>query len=136
MKLTIHCDGGARGNPGPAASAFVVTDENNSLVHEQGFFLGETTNNVAEYTALIKAFEWLIQSPLNYESLTCIFDSELVVKQITGVYKIKSPHLATLAGAIRQLQIKLPVTPTYLHVRREQNKDADRLVNQTLDSYK
>lgn len=135
MKMTIHCDGGARGNPGPAACAFVVSVDS-AQVYEEGFYLGENTNNVAEYSAAVKALEWLIgyTSIKDITSLEFVFDSELVVKQITGVYKIKSPHLAQLAQRVLALARQLPVTPSYRHVLRADNRDADLLVNQTLDN--
>jgi len=135
MKMTIHCDGGARGNPGPAACAFVVSIEG-AHIYEEGSYLGETTNNVAEYSAAVKALEWLetYPSPQEITSLEFVFDSELVVKQITGVYKIKSPHLAQLAQRVLSLARELPVTPTYRHVLRADNREADLLVNQTLDN--
>ena len=97
--LTIYCDGGARGNPGPAGSAFVVTDAGGNVIHSEGEYLGEATNNVAEYRALVMALEWLTQRPAqgkqgDFEKATIKLDSELVVKQTNGLYKIKSPSMS------------------------------------------
>ncbi len=132
--LRVFCDGGARGNPGPAASAFVATDENGALIHQQGFYLGVTTNNQAEYQAVIEALRWL--STTNHELLTINFylDSQLVVNQIKGLFKIKEPGLKIKNLEIKELikNYKLQIK-NYWYVPREQNAAADFLVNQTLD---
>lgn len=136
--LEIYCDGGSRGNPGPAASAFIVF-KNSQVVHEAGFFLGPATNNQAEYTAVIRALEWLSSpSPLT-SSVTHIkfyLDSLLVVSQLRGQYKIKNQNLLQHTNHIKQLIHALPRFQfSFNHIPRSLNSRADFLVNQTLDSH-
>lgn len=129
--MKIFCDGGARGNPGPAASAFVVYDSSDKLVFKNSRFLGHATNNVAEYTALIMALSWLTQN--QKEATEIILDSELVKKQMTGEYKVKSPALQSLVARAKALEEKLPFAVEFVHTLRVGNSKADALVNQTLD---
>lgn len=135
--LSIYCDGGSRGNPGLAASAFVVYDANNKQFYQQGFFLGVITNNQAEYQAVIEALKWLStinHEPTNQLTINFYLDSQLVVNQINGVYKIKDPNLKIKYLEIKKLIAcsKLPVA-NFVHILREKNSQADLLVNQTLD---
>lgn len=139
FELKIFTDGGSRGNPGPAASGVYITDESNTKVTEIGKTLGVTTNNVAEYTAVILALEWFLANPKQTQSITKIsfyMDSLLVCSQLTGKWKIKDANMARLAFIIREHmhQIKLPIT--FTHVPRAQNKEADRMVNWALDNEK
>ncbi len=133
--LTINCDGGSRGNPGPAACAFVVSSEGQEIF-SKGTFLGQTTNNVAEYQAVFTAFEWLVENKEKYKDygVAFILDSELVVRQLTGVYKIKNENLKQLASQIKEIENRLPFKISFRNVLREKNKTADQLVNDTLDS--
>jgi len=126
--LEIYCDGGARGNPGPAASAFVVY-ENKKVVHKEGKYLGIATNNVAEYTAVIMALTWLTGSA----DVIFYLDSELVVKQLTGLFKIKNEKLRELAIKVKTLEKNFTGEIVYKNLRREKNSVADSLVNETLD---
>lgn len=132
-KLQIFCDGGARGNPGPAAAAFVVF-RGEGKVHEQSKYLGRTTNNVAEYEAVLMALDWLIKNfdPKNLR-VEFFLDSELVVKQINGIYKVKNTKLQTLHQKILGLLAKFLSRPIIRNVLRQHNKQADLLVNKRLD---
>ncbi len=136
--LIVHTDGGSRGNPGEAACAFVIRRDD-EVIEQQGFFLGITTNNTAEYLGVVKAHEWLLaQSDLLKEikEINFFLDSELIVRQLNGIYKIKHLQLKNYYKMIRQFENILKqkaITITYAHVRREENKDADSLVNITLD---
>jgi len=130
--MRIFCDGGSRGNPGPAASAFVVYD-NKQAIHSESKYIGETTNNVAEYTALLMAMEWLRKNP---SDVTIVLDSELVKKQMTGEYKIKNQNLRVLATEINKIVKELSVNIDYVHTLREGNLHADKLVNMELDAHK
>jgi ribonuclease HI len=137
MTLRIHCDGGARGNPGPAASAFVVLDEQGSVLHQEGHYLGETTNNQAEYAGVLFAVQWLISSSFNSSDtyVTFVLDSELVVRQLIGQYKVKDENLKIRKNEIDNLMHSWKVgDKKFINVRRDQNVLADSLVNQTLDS--
>lgn len=133
--LKIYCDGGARGNPGPAAAAFVA-EEDGKVIYKGTKFLGTTTNNVAEYSAVILALVWLlknssIQHPAS--GIQIILDSELVAKQLSGKFKIKNSNLKKLFEDAKSLEKKIQVKITFSTVERSKNKLADFLVNKTLD---
>lgn len=128
--LTLFTDGGSRGNPGPAASGFILLDQDGSTVHEEGKYLGITTNNVAEYTALVLGLEKALH--LKAKIIEIKMDSELIVKQMKGEYRIKQPHLLEIADKVRKLLDKFEKF-SFTHVRREYNKQADRMVNIALD---
>lgn len=131
--LKIYCDGGARGNPGPAAGAFVVMD-GKKIVYKNSRFLGTTTNNVAEYSAAYDALKWLAVYKKNvHRKLVFFLDSELVVRQLSGEYKIKSPKLKTLASKIKTLEKRMASEISYNYVPRAKNKLADEMVNKQLD---
>lgn len=130
--LLIHSDGGARGNPGPAAGAFVIKNPAGQTLFEAGRFLGITTNNVAEYQALLEALNKARE--LGAEGVECFLDSQLVVRQLNGQYKIKDPKMQTLFRKItKAAQVFQKVS--FTHVEREKNGRADELVNQTLDNH-
>ena len=134
-ELIIHTDGGSRGNPGPAASGFVV-EMGGKEVYKGSKYLGKQTNNVAEYSAVIIALEWLSLSPFtaHCSQITFFLDSELVVKQINGIYKVKDETLKILVAKIIEMLKMYSVKVTFKNVPREQNKEADLLVNQELDN--
>ena len=132
MKLTIFTDGGARGNPGPAGIGIVIK-ENGKTVKEYGEYIGETTNNQAEYRALISALE--TARNMKAEEVNIFMDSELIVKQIKGQYKIKHPGLAPLFLKLHNLRSGFKRF-TVSHIRREKNKEADALVNKAIDEKK
>jgi len=123
-------DGGARGNPGPAGYGAYVEDEEGRVVGELSGFLGVTTNNVAEYHGLLAALSFAHR--LGARALVVHADSELVVKQMNGQYKVKHEKLRPLFLEARELASGLPRF-TIRHVRREQNRDADRLANEAMD---
>lgn len=129
----IYCDGGARGNPGPAACAFVVKNESGEIIYSYGKYLGETTNNQAEYGAVIEALTWLSENQSEQEILFFL-DSQLVVNQINGVYKIKEKSLQEKNILIKKLinDYKIKIK-SFTYIPREKNFLADRLVNETLD---
>ncbi|MFA5133988.1 MAG: ribonuclease HI family protein [Patescibacteria group bacterium] len=132
MKLTIFTDGGARGNPGPAGIGIVIKS-NGDTVKEYGEYIGETTNNQAEYKALISALN--TAKEMGAEEVSVFMDSELVVKQIKGEYKVKHPELAPLFLKIHNLRGQFKKF-SVMHVLREKNKEADRLVNEAIDNRK
>ena len=137
-EITINTDGGSRGNPGPAAIG-VYASVNNEEIFTISERIGETTNNVAEYTAVIKALEKIIDNKIVSNKIKFILDSELIVKQITGKYKVKLPHLQELKKNVVDLvkkgrEEKIINLMTFTHVLREKNKEADKLVNMALDS--
>ncbi len=131
--LKIHTDGGARGNPGPAAIAFVIYDDQGEAVFSQGKYLGQATNNQAEYQAVEMAIDWLIKNAVNEES-EFYLDSQLVANQLQGNFKIKNTELKTVWEKIKKniLANKL-VIKNFVYVPREKNILADNLVNRILD---
>lgn len=133
MMLKIFTDGGARGNPGPAAIGVVVLDEHNTKQWQVAKVIGVATNNIAEYMALKAAFEYLVSLPSPPTAVAFYLDSLLVVQQMKGVYKIKEPSLQTLKAVIDTLRTQLLCPISFTHVPRAQNTEADRLVNQALD---
>ena len=130
--VIINTDGGARGNPGHAGIGVVIKNSLGDFIFKHGSYIGETTNNVAEYKALIKALE--SAKDLEAESLKINMDSELIVKQMTGLYKIKQPLLIELACEVKKLLTNF-TNYEFKHVRREYNKDADAMVNIAIDEY-
>ncbi|MCK4343326.1 MAG: ribonuclease HI family protein [Phycisphaerae bacterium] len=130
MELIIHVDGGARGNPGPAGAGVVIVEKDGGLIYEAGFFLGRQTNNAAEYQALIHALQRAERC--GAQAITVYSDSELLVRQITGEYRVKSPSLAKLYEQVQILLLKVPRW-TVRHVRREANVRADELANLAMD---
>ena len=129
--IKVFTDGGSRGNPGPAASAFVVFD-NSKILAKEGKFLGNTTNNIAEYNALLLAVEWLDKNKLT-ENIKFFLDSELIVKQLNKTYKIKNKNLKIIFLRINKLLDEGFEGSSFIHVPRGQNKLADELVNKILD---
>ena len=127
--IEVFCDGGARGNPGPAAYGFVVKEQAIVVYQGQGF-IGIATNNVAEYTAVIEALTWA--KGRHPGQLQFYLDSQLVVSQLSGLYKVKNATIRNLIFKIRTLETNFGQVQ-YIHIPRGQNKEADRLVNQALD---
>ncbi len=132
--IKIYCDGGSRGNPGASASAFIVYSEDGKIVYSQSVYLGIATNNIAEYKGVILALEWLLAQVDIKVPVPFYLDSQLIVNQLNGVYKIKEPKLLILAGIIKNLEKSLTCKISFKHIFRNENKDADLLVNQTLDA--
>ena len=133
MKATMFADGGSRGNPGPAASGAVLFDEAGAVLREVGTFLGVATNNVAEWTGLLTGLEAALE--LGVDDLAVRLDSELVVKQISGAYRVKNEGLIPLHAKAKVLLRKFAHVDVQ-HVPRKQNAAADALVNQVLDAHR
>lgn len=131
MKAILHSDGGARGNPGPAGIGVVLRTESGEVIGEIAQGIGEATNNVAEYAALIAGLEMALDKGVTEIDIRC--DSELVVSQLLGRWKIKKDTLRPLAVKARALMNRFD-SFTLEHVRRELNADADRLANQGMDA--
>lgn len=135
MQFTIYGDGGARGNPGPAGAGAVVRDASGATVATVSEFLGIATNNVAEYTAVVRALEALLAhlgADAKNAEVDIRLDSMLVVKQMSGEWKLKNEGLKPLAARVRELSTSF-ARVSFMHVYREQNKDADRLANEAMD---
>ena len=156
MKYIIHTDGGSRGNPGPAAIGVVIAGETGDMRHETGRpednktgkqliaefgkAIGETTNNVAEYTAVIEALKYLRHEDMKTgrhedgKTVHFFLDSALVVNQMNGLFKVKDNKMRELLTHAKILENELGGNVTYTAVPREQNKRADELVNEALDA--
>jgi ribonuclease HI len=128
--LILNADGGARGNPGPAGCGAVLTLPNGDVVASLNKFLGNTTNNVAEYQGLLLGLE--AAQAHGASSLEVRLDSELIVRQLNGQYKVKSPHLKPLFDQAKSL-LQAFDSVNVVHVRREQNREADKLANLAMD---
>lgn len=131
MRFVLNCDGGSRGNPGPAAVGVVIRDTQGEVVGEVSQAIGTATNNVAEYEAVIRGLERAIE--LGADSVDLIGDSELVAKQITGEYKVKHVDMKQLHSRVLELLRGLDDW-TVRTVPRAENSEADALVNQALDA--
>jgi len=129
-KLLLHTDGGSRNNPGPAATGFVLKNESGEVLKKGGTFLGVATNNEAEYRALIEGLQAAKEFHPNH--LDCFLDSLLAVNQLNGVFKIKEARLRELVFETKSLEQEL-TSVRYQYVPREENKEADTIVNQILD---
>jgi len=128
--IIIHVDGGSRGNPGPAGAGVSIRSDTGELVHEGAYFLNTQTNNGAEYLALIRALQRVEQR--RTDRVDIFSDSELLVRQITGEYRVKSPKLAKLFEQVQFLLLKTPKW-SIRHIRREENCRADELANLAMD---
>ena len=131
MKAKLSTDGGARGNPGPAAYGYVLEAEDGTVLDARGETIGVATNNVAEYRALIAGLEKAVE--LGIDELEVVSDSELLVKQMQGEYRVKNEALRELNDEANFLEKKLGRV-RYTAVRREHNELADKLVNEALDA--
>ena len=131
MKAKLSTDGGARGNPGPAAFGYVLETEDGTVLDARGERIGIATNNVAEYRALLAGLEKAIE--LGVDELEVVSDSELLVKQMRGEYRVKNEALRDLNEEANALESRLGRV-RYTAVRREHNELADRLVNEALDA--
>lgn len=135
MRFTIYGDGGSRGNPGPAGSGAIIRNEAGETVGTVSEFLGTTTNNVAEYTAILRALELLagmLEGKAKDAEVHVCMDSMLVIRQMKGEWKIKHPNMKPLAARVSEL-VRQFGSVTFEHVYREHNKDADRLANEAMD---
>lgn len=139
-RIYINTDGGSRGNPGLAAIGVCFFDQKNKIIYQYKEFIGTATNNEAEYTAIIRAIELLSKSKivnLTDESLIiiCRLDSQLVVEQLNGNYKVKNERLAKMHGYLQTLIKDLNRKIEFIYIARTENKIADKLVNEALDEY-
>lgn len=129
LKVKLNIDGGARGNPGPAAAGVVIRADD-TILYQAGLYIGHATNNVAEYSALLAGLK--AAAKLGAAEVQVISDSELLVRQMNGQYRVKNDGLRPLYAEALDLADQFEQV-TFEHVRREYNKDADKLVNQAID---
>jgi ribonuclease HI len=131
-KIYVYTDGGCRGNPGPSAIGIVICDENKKIIQKHKDRIGNGTNNIAEYKALIKALEIAVSHCR--KNIFCFLDSELVVRQLNGIYRVKKDHLLKLFNIVKDRERAFE-SVIYNHVKRENEfiQKADELVNEALD---
>jgi ribonuclease HI len=137
QKIILHTDGGARGNPGPAGAGYVIFDTQGTTLKEGATYLGHQTNNFAEYSAVILGLTMIVDhfgAPACKDLHVVVrMDSELVCRQLNGIYKVKHPNIIPLYQQVRILMTNSFPHITFEHVRREHNKHADRLSNDAMD---
>lgn len=133
--VEIYSDGGARGNPGPGACAFVIKSEG-KIIAQDSKYLGSVTNNFAEYSGVLLALNYILENPVtrsNNQTTSFYMDSELVVRQLNGHYKVKSSSLQKINNEVRILLARIESNIIFENVPRIKNREADRLVNLELD---
>ncbi len=133
-EVVIYCDGGSRGNPGEAAYGFVVFNVHKEQIYSEGKRVGINTNNYAEYSAVVNALKYVSTLEKKPSTINFFLDSMLVVEQLSGKWKVKSESLRDLYHTVKTLEMSLKAKIKYQHVPREQNKEADRMVNLALDN--
>lgn len=135
-KIHIYTDGGSRGNPGPSALGVYITDEKGSVIAKIGKRLGVTTNNIAEYSAILAGLAYVLgnKDNLSPESINFFMDSQLAYSQLIGIYKVKNDGIRQLMFEIRKKEAELAIPIYYAHIPREENKNADAMVNLALDN--
>lgn len=134
--IDVFCDGGARGNPGPAAIGVVIKTKQGQVLSRLGKKIGIATNNIAEYTAVIEALSWLVDNRRLFAGSIQVrfyLDSQLVVSQLNGVFKVKHPNIRALVMRVREKEGELGGAISYTHIPREENSQADTLLNKALD---
>lgn len=134
MEVNIYTDGGARGNPGPAAVGIHIEDKEGNHIVSIGKKIGHATNNVAEYSAVVEALDLVLELSQKVSKINFFLDSNLVVSQLNGVFKLKSPSLRNLLIKVRQKETETGSQISYTYIPRENNKIADGLVNRALDN--
>ncbi len=132
MTYQIYSDGACRGNPGPSGIGAVILNDKGKVVHEISKYIGVVTNNVAEYEALLEALDYCVKKKLS--PVEILADSQLMIRQLSGQYKVKHPNMIPLHQKAKEYMIHLKVTG-FTHVLREFNKRADELANQGIDDH-
>jgi len=137
MKVNIYTDGGSRGNPGISGYGVVVTDASGQTIHQEAKFLGVKTNNEAEYMGFIAALNWLKNhhSQLKITSIDFFSDSQLIIRQIKGQYKVKAKNLLPLFNSVKSLMTQIDLPIHFQDILRHRNQLADALANQAMDDH-
>jgi ribonuclease HI len=134
--IIIFTDGGSRGNPGPAACGVFIKNEKEEVLAKIGKYLGNTTNNVAEYSAIIEGFKWVVENKdkIQMQKIYFYMDSLLAYSQLVGLYKVKNEKIREMVFDIRKFEAQIHAPIIYSHIPREKNTLADELVNIALDN--
>ncbi len=131
--LKIYTDGGARGNPGPAAYGVVVKNNKGKILYQKGKKIGKATNNQAEYMGLIAGLYWVVEQTPQPDKIDFFLDSQLIVNQMRGNFKVKSINIRPLWHQAKELEKKIRADIVYHHIPREKNYLADEMLNKALD---
>ena len=134
MTVRAFTDGASRGNPGHSGIGYIVYADNGTTILSGHAYIGSSTNNIAEYTALIKCLRALVALPKQPNSVAVHADSELMVRQLNGVYRVKDEGLKNLYREVKAILSTAPFTVSFTHVPRSQNKEADLLANEAIDA--
>jgi len=135
MQINVYTDGGSRGNPGHSGYGLVVYDDNKKILFKESKYIGIKTNNEAEYAGLIGALNWINdnQNSLEISQINFHADSQLLVRQVQGLYKVKAVHLKPLFATVQSLLDQINAPYSFKDIRRESNELADELANQAMD---
>jgi ribonuclease HI len=135
MNLSIYTDGGSRGNPGRSGCGLVVYDDLDNILFQQSLYLGIKTNNQAEYSGLVSALNWLSSNQQNYsiDKASIFMDSQLIIRQMQGIYKVKSKNLIAHFQKAKDIVSQLSFPISFKHVLRDKNTLADELANSAMD---
>ena len=133
MKISVYTDGGSRGNPGPSGFGVAIYGDNHQVLAQISKFIGIKTNNEAEYFALIEALTWVRDHQTDYSAVSFYSDSQLLVRQVVGKYKVKADHIKPLHHQIIGLISEISIPTSFHEILREKNELADSLANQAMD---
>jgi ribonuclease HI len=135
MNINVYTDGGSRGNPGHSGYGLVIYDDDQKIIFQESKYLGIKTNNEAEYAGLIGALNWINnnQNSLNFSKINFFADSQLMIRQMQGIYKVRSPNLIPIFKTAQNLVSSISPPLSFTDVRRDFNKLADQLANEAMD---
>ena len=135
MQINVYTDGGSRGNPGPSGYGLVIYDDNQKILFKESKYIGIKTNNEAEYAGLIGALIWINQNKDSFQisQINFFADSQLLVRQVQGLYKVKAEHLKPLFNRVKDLLNQINLSYSFKDIRRESNELADQLANDAMD---
>lgn len=133
MQINVYTDGGSRGNPGPSGYGLVIYDDNQKILFKESKYLGVKTNNEAEYAGLIGALTWINNNKNSISQINFFADSQLLVRQVQGLYKVKADHLKPLFSTVKNFLTQINLPYSFKDIRRESNELADELANEAMD---
>lgn len=135
MHINVYTDGGSRGNPGPSGYGLVIYDDNQKILFKESKYLGVKTNNEAEYSGLIGALNWINNNKDSHKisQINFFADSQLLVRQVQGLYKVKAEHLKPLFNTVKNFLTQINLSYSFKDIRRESNELADELANEAMD---
>jgi ribonuclease HI len=135
MNINVYTDGGSRGNPGPSGYGLVIYDDNQKILFKESKYIGVKTNNEAEYAGLIGALNWINNNKDSYKisQINFFADSQLLVRQVQGLYKVKAEHLKPLFNTVKNFLTQINLPYSFKDIRRESNELADELANKAMD---